>query len=171
MKPPRLTVIIPREEIDRAVRQLAAIMSEQFSGKEPHFLVVMNGAFIFAADFLRAFQPECTISFIDVKSYSGINKGELQINTTFPDVRNRHVIVVEDIVDSGETLAKLLSVLHELNTASVTSIALLNKQVPHVADADMYALEVPNVFVVGYGLDMDGRYRNLPDICQLELSL
>jgi hypoxanthine phosphoribosyltransferase len=169
MKPPRLTVIIPRQTIELAVQQLADSLSQQFAGKEPLFLVVMNGAFIFAADLLRAFQPACTISFVDIKSYSGIRKGDVQLQSSLPDVANRHVIIVEDIVDSGETLAKLLAALHELHTASVTSIALLNKKIPHVADADHYALEVPDVFVVGYGLDMDGRYRNLPDICQLEL--
>jgi hypoxanthine phosphoribosyltransferase len=162
-------VVFTAEVIDKAVERIATELNGRYAGKDPLFMVVMNGAYVFAADLLRRFDYPCSMVFIQIKSYRGTSRYVLDADENhIPDLAERHVVIIEDIVDSGETLAWLQQQVKHKNAASVFSIALLNKQVPHAAEADLYALEVDDRFIVGYGLDVDGRYRNLPFIGVME---
>jgi len=168
MQPHRLRLLFSKDQIEAAVGMLADQLNQRFAEKDPLFLVVMNGAYMFATDLLKQFIHPCTLAFIDVKSYSGTTRFVLDADSSrIPDLTNRHVVILEDIVDSGTTMAWLKKETAGCGAASVTTAALLNKLVPHEADADLYGLDVEDLFVVGYGLDLDGRYRNLPQIFEL----
>lgn len=165
-----LSLLIPRKKIEAAVSQLAEGLNKTYAEKDPLFIVVINGAYVFATDLLRQFKYPCSIAFLKVKSYQGTNRLELTADMQgVPDMSGRHVVILEDIVDSGETIAWLKKELANRQADSIFCVALLNKLVPHQADADAYGLDVEDLFVVGYGLDMDGRYRNLPEIYSLDI--
>lgn len=165
---PNLHELISQERIALRIREMARELSTEYHDKDPVFLVVMNGAFLFAADLLREFNAPCTMAFIQIKSYSGTTRYVLDANENqLPDLAGKHVVILEDIVDSGHTLHWLLKKIQELKPAGIKSVALINKKVPHAAEADMYGFDVDDVFIVGYGLDVDGRYRNLPSVCRI----
>lgn len=169
MQPVEMRVFFSSEEIQKAVGHLANQLNQEYRDKEPVFLVVMNGAFVFAADLLRRFKPPCSLAFVQISSYVGTQRGQGLQTSVLPDLHQCDVVILEDIVDSGHTLAWLKEKVWQQNPRSLKTVAMLNKQVPHLAEADVYALEIPDVFVIGYGLDIDGKYRNLPDICEVVL--
>jgi len=158
-------------EIAERVATIGEEIRAQFEGKRPLFLSVLNGAFVFAADLIRAANIECEVAFVRLASYEGTaSSGEVKTVLGLDvEVKNRHIIVVEDIVDSGRTLHHFMAKLLDLRPASVSLAALLFKpealQLP--VKIDYLGFEIPNKFVVGYGLDYDGLCRNLPDIYQL----
>jgi hypoxanthine phosphoribosyltransferase len=134
--------------------------------------VVLNGAFMFAADLLKSFSSSCDISFIKLSSYQGMNssgKVEVTMNLSI-DVENRHVIIVEDIVDTGLTIQELKEQLSKLNPASVEVCTLLFKPEAFkgVEKPKFQGFVISNKFVLGYGLDYDERGRNLKDLYQLK---
>ncbi len=156
--------------ITARVKSLGSKVREQYQGKCPLFVGVLNGAFVFAADLVRASGVECEVAFVRLASYEGTassGKVSTVIGMDF-EVKNRHVIVVEDIVDSGRTLHFFFEELQKLEPASITLAALLHKpdalQFP--VKIDYLGFEIPNKFVVGYGLDYNGLCRNLPSIYQ-----
>ena len=164
---------IRREEIAKQVHRLAQEIKRDYDGKNPLFLCVLNGSFIFAADLFRACSlHDAEITFIRFKSYDGMSStGEVkQLMGLSEEIRDRHVIIVEDIIDSGITAAQLRKELAKQSPASVKMVSLLFKpDALTVGDAPEYVgFSIPSKFILGYGLDLDGLARNLPDIYVLK---
>lgn len=161
-------VLISEEELKEKVSALGKQISEDFRGKDPIFVGVLKGCFIFMADLMRYVDVKCTMDFMSVSSYSGTNStGAVKITKDLSeDICGRHVIIVEDILDSGVTLNYLKNYLMVRQPASITIATLMDK--PARRKADVYAkyscFEIPDAFVVGYGLDYNEAYRNLPYI-------
>lgn len=160
------------EQIARDVKEVAKRISEDYKGKEPLFIVVLNGAFVFAADLLRALEGiHCDVTFIRVSSYLGTaSTGRLEVIVPLQKpVKERDVIIIEDIVDSGLTIHQLKANMRALGVASVRVAAMLfkpNKLEMKDAKPDYIGHEISDEFVIGYGLDFDGYARNLPSIYQ-----
>lgn len=168
IKDKRFAVSLPEAEILKQVKRVAAEINRDLDGEEPLFLAVLNGAFMFAADLLREVTLPCEISFVKLSSYSGTastgNVRELiGLNC---DITGRPVVIVEDIIDSGLTMQHMLEYLKQFNPKSVDVCTLLVKPNNLKVDIDIkYAcLEIPNDFIVGYGLDYDGFGRNTRSI-------
>lgn len=164
-----LKVLLSREDIQRRVQELGDAIYDSFRDKDPMFVGVLNGCFIFMADLVRASQMKSELEFISVSSYQNGTRssGVVQITRDLQrDITGRHIIVVEDILDSGNTLYFLKNYLLTKGAASITIVTLLDKparrEKPIVAD--YVGFEVPDEFVVGYGLDYAQQYRNMPYI-------
>ena len=161
-------VLISEEELQAKVKEMGRKISEDFRGKEPLFVGVLKGCFIFMSDLLRNVDIHCTMDFMAVSSYSGTSStGAVKINKDLnQDIEGRHIIIVEDILDSGVTLSYLKKYLEVRKPASISIATLLDKPARRKADvyADYSCFEVPDAFVVGYGLDYNEVYRNLPYI-------
>jgi hypoxanthine phosphoribosyltransferase len=155
-------------QLDEVVTSLAARLSADYVGQKPLFVVVLTGGFMFASDLLKRFAGECEIVFIRVSSYEGTDStGVVQeILGLREEVQDRHLIIVEDIVDTGTTMHHLMPKLLAKGPASVEIAALFFKpgSLRHELSVRYAAKEIPNDFVVGYGLDYDGLGRNLPDV-------
>ena len=161
-------VLISEAEIEAAVARIARQITDDYRDKDPIFVGVLKGCFIFMADLMRHVDIKCTMDFMAVSSYSGTSStGAVKINKDLgQDIEGRHVIIVEDILDSGVTLSYLKHYLMGRNPASIRIATLLDKPSRRKAEvfADYSCFEVPDAFVVGYGLDYNERYRNLPYI-------
>ena len=164
-----LKVLLSQEDIQRRVQELGDAIYDNFRDKDPMFVGVLNGCFIFMADLVRASQMKSELEFISVSSYQNGTRssGVVQITRDLQrDITGRHIIVVEDILDSGNTLYFLKNYLLTKGAASITIATLLDKparrEKPIVAD--YVGFEVPDEFVVGYGLDYAQQYRNIPYI-------
>lgn len=162
----------PATELATAVRDVAARLTADYAGRRPLFVVVLNGAFIFAADLVRATDlPEAPeITFVKLASYEGTSSSGTvsELMGLREDVAGRHVIIIEDIVDTGHTAAGLLATLQQRGAVSVEVACLLLKPAALQAKLTVryVGLAIPNDFVVGYGLDYDGLGRHLPDLYQ-----
>ena len=164
---------IRREVIAKQVHRLAQEIKQDYDGKVPLFLCILNGAFIFAADLFRACElHDAEIAFIRFKSYDGMSStGEVkQIMGLAEDITDRDIIIVEDIIDSGITAAQLRKELAKHNPRSVKMVSLLFKpEALTIGNAPEYVgFEIPSKFILGYGLDLDGLARNLADIYVLK---
>ncbi|HEU4718257.1 MAG TPA: hypoxanthine phosphoribosyltransferase [Bacteroidia bacterium] len=159
---------ISEEKISAAVKNVANAINMDYDGKHPLFLVVLNGSFLFAADLVRSVKLNCEVSFVKLASYEGTSssgtvKELIGLNES---IAGRDVIIVEDIVDTGNTIAQLVEQLLKREPASLRIASLLlkpevyKKQIP----VDYVGLRIPNDFIVGYGLDYNGLGRNLRDI-------
>ena len=161
-------VLISEEAIETEVARVGRQITEDFRDKNPIFVGVLKGCFIFMADLMRHVDIKCTMDFMAVSSYSGTSStGAVKINKDLgQDIEGRHVIIVEDILDSGVTLSYLKHYLLGRKPASITIATLLDKPARRKSDivADYSCFEVPDAFVVGYGLDYNEHYRNLPYI-------
>ena len=161
-------VLISEKELEEAVAAIGRKISEDYAGKDPIFVGVLKGCFIFMADLMRCVNVKCSMDFMAVSSYKGTTStGAVSINKDLSEpIEGRHVILVEDILDSGVTLNYLKSYLQVRKPASITIATLMDKPSRRKADiyADYSCFEVPDAFVVGYGLDYNQRYRNLPYI-------
>ena len=161
-------ILISEEELQKKVSDMGKKISRDFKGKDPIFVGVLKGCFIFMADLMRYVDISCSMDFMSVSSYSGTSStGAVKINKDLgEDIEGRHLIIVEDILDSGVTLSYLKQYLLVRKPASITIATLMDK--PARRKADIYAVyscfEIPDAFVVGYGLDYNERYRNLPYI-------
>ena len=158
---------ISSEKIQERIIQLGKELNNNFAEKDPIFIIVLNGAFVFAADLIRIFNGNCETIFTRIKSYTGTISGEIQtFNGINHNVKNRHIIFVEDIIDTGKTIFHLHQEIEKLEPASVTTITLLQKNIlrPNLIKADLIGFEIPDVFVVGYGLDYEEKGRNLDGI-------
>jgi hypoxanthine phosphoribosyltransferase len=159
---------IHKSKIQEAVRGLAQQINTDYKDKTPVFLPILNGSFIFAADLIKQIEIPCKVSFVKVSSYAGtVSSGQLKTLIGMEaSLFNQDVIVVEDIVDTGHTLQKIVEELKSLGTKSVEVVTLLRKE--HAREKMIsvkYAgFEIENEFVVGYGLDYDGLGRNLKEI-------
>ena len=171
VKDKSFSLFIPEEKILKEVRRIAAQISKDYEGKEPVFLAVLNGSFIFAADLLKEVSLPCEISFVKLASYQGVSTtGQIrEVIGLNVDLTGRPVIIVEDIVDTGLTMAHMLDVLKQQNPSSIDICTLLLKPGKLQVNLDIKycCLEIPNDFIVGYGLDYDGYGRNTRDIYTL----
>jgi hypoxanthine phosphoribosyltransferase len=158
-----------RKQIKRTVQNIAARMNIDFKKKDPVFLVVLDGAAFFAMDLLKKIKIPCEISFLKVSSYKGAMKTTGKVEFIFPlqkDVSNRHVIILEDIVDSGNTIKALIKMLETKSPLSISTAALLvSSKTTSMTD---YFGSFNKSFVVGYGLDYQNRGRNLKHIYKLK---
>lgn len=162
-------ILLTQEQLRERVKELGAEISRDYRGKDPIFVGVLKGCFIFMADLMRETDIYCTMDFMAVSSYGDgtTTTGAVKINKDLSrDIQGRHVIIVEDILDSGVTLSYLVNYLSVREPASVSIVALLDKPSRRRADikADYVGFEVEDAFVVGYGLDYAEQYRNLPYI-------
>ncbi len=162
---------ISASEIDRIVQNVASKINADLAGKNPLFVCVLNGVFLFAADLLRKIETPCEVSFIKVSSYEGTaSSGEVKTQIGLKeDIRGRTIVLVEDIIDSGNTIAKLLPILESQQPEQIKIATLLFKPSAFKRDfkVDYTGMEIPNDFVVGYGLDYNGLGRNLPEIYKI----
>ena len=156
-------------ELAGRVKEVGRELARELEGRRPLLLGVLRGAFVFTADLARALEPVpvgTEVGFLRASSYgSGTeSKGQVTVATGGPDVRGRHVVLVEDIVDTGRTLSALVGRLRAEGAASVTTCTLLDKPARRVVEVevDHACFACPDEFVVGYGLDYDERYRTLP---------
>lgn len=168
-------VLISAEELEAHVAEIGAQISRDFEGKDPIFIGVLKGCFIFMADLMRHVSIRCSMDFMAVSSYSGTTStGAVKINKDLSeDIEGRHIIIVEDILDSGVTLNYLKNFLMVRRPASISIATLMDKPARRKADvyADYSCFEIPDAFVVGYGLDYNERYRNLPYIGVLKSEI
>ncbi len=164
----KFTVSITEETIKRRVAEVAAQISKDLEGKDPLFLAVLNGSFIFAADLMRGITIPCEITFMRISSYEGTSStGNVQqLIGLKEDIKGRTVVIIEDIIDSGLTMKHLLETLADKEPADVRIASLLVKpgNLKVKLDVPYCCFEIPNDFIVGYGLDYDGEGRNLPHI-------
>jgi hypoxanthine phosphoribosyltransferase len=165
-------IIVASDELQRRVQELAAQISSDYAGKDLLLIGVLKGAIFFLADFMRALSIECEVDFMAISSYGSSTKssGVVRILKDLDAaIEGRHVLIVEDIVDSGLTLAYLLRNLAGRNPASLEVCALLRKPVSRDVEleARYVGFEIPDKFVVGYGLDHAERYRALPYVAVL----
>lgn len=162
---------ISAEEIDKAVSKLADQMNEDLNGKNPLFIVVLNGAFMFASDLLKKINTNCEITFVKLSSYVGTKSTHLvrELIGLDKSLTGRHVVLLEDIIDTGITMHDTLPKLKNMEAADVKIATLLFKPKAFQKDfnIDYIGMEIPNDFIVGYGLDYDGAGRNLPDIYKI----
>lgn len=160
------------EEIEHAIIKMANTVYAEHKDDVPVFIGVLNGVVMFMSDFLKHYPGECEITFLKLASYEGTEStGKVMIDMDVPmDLSGRHVIILEDIVDTGNTLEALYELLASKNTKSIKIATLLYKPDAYKKDLDidLIAISIPDKFVVGYGLDYDGLGRNLPDIYQIK---
>ena len=159
---------ISKEEIQQRVYALGELISADYEGKKPLILGILNGSFIFAADLFRALTIDAEISFIKLASYKGTSTTGHVVTAIGleEDLHGRHIIIVEDIIDTGKTLSSFLPEIHHRQPASVKIATFLTKPsaLQYDVKADYSCFEIENKFVVGYGLDYDGLGRNIPDL-------
>ena len=162
-------ILVTKEEIAEAVRRLGRRITEDYAGKAPVLLGILKGAIVFYSDLMREIDLPVTSEFMAVSSYGSATKtsGVVQIRKDLDhDITGKDLIIVEDIVDSGVTLNYLKGHLANRGAASIRIATLLDKPGRRRVDlkTDYVCFEIPDAFVVGYGLDYDEKYRNLPDI-------
>ena len=164
---------ISAEEIAKRVKELGQQLSKDFEGKNPLFLAVLNGSFIFAADLMREITIPCEISFVKLASYQGTTStGKIQeVIGINEDLSGRTIVIVEDIVESGLTMKRMIETLGTRNPASVHICTLFVKREKLQVDLDIEyaAFSIPNAFIVGYGLDYDQQGRHLKEVYSLKM--
>ena len=173
MMPNVKEVLISSQEIEDKVREIGARITEDYRGEKPLLIGILRGAVVIMSDLMRNIDLQCELDFMDISSYGTgtSSSGVVRILKDLEeDITGRHVLIVEDIIDTGLTLSYLLRSLQARKPASLEICALLSKPSRRRAELDVRYLgfEVPDEFVVGYGLDYAGAYRNLPDICVLK---
>lgn len=162
-------VLYSEEDISEVTADLGEILTKEYEGKYPLVIGVLKGAVMFMTDLSRKMDCDLELDFMDVSSYgSGIEStGDVKILKDLDtSIEGRHVLIVEDIIDTGRTLSHLIELFRYRKAKSIKIVTLLDKKERRVVDlkADWVGINVPNEFVVGYGLDFDEKYRNLPYI-------
>ena len=166
-------VIITKEEIDEAIRKAGKLISDSYDGRPILLVSILKGAFVFMADLCRAITVPCEIGFMCAKSYYNgtVSSGVVKITMDLEqDVSNYHVVIVEDIIDTGRTLSDVVKMLKARNPLSLRVITLLDKPSRRKVEfeADITLFTIPDYFVIGYGLDCGEYYRNLPYIAEYD---
>jgi hypoxanthine phosphoribosyltransferase len=164
------------EELHARVQEIGKALTQEYAGKAPILLCIMKGSLVFTADLMREINLPCTLEYITLSSYRAMatRPGELTMSEPFDvDVTGRDIIVIEDILDTGRTLSFVMGLLKGQNPASLKLVVLLDKPSRREApvEADIVGFTIPDAFVVGYGLDYDQKYRNLPCIGVLKPSV
>jgi hypoxanthine phosphoribosyltransferase len=169
----KMSTYISEEEIQKKVKTLGQELSKKFKGKEVVAVCVLKGSFVFYSDLIRSIDADISCEFFGVSSYHGgtTSSGEVKVTLDLSSpVEGKHVILVEDIIDTGLTMNYLKTAILSRKPATLTTVALLEKpdalKVP--CEIDHVGFKIPNDFVVGYGLDYNGFYRNLPYIAQVQ---
>ena len=170
----KINVLIPQEELETRIREMAAQISKDYEGEKLHLVCVLRGSIFFTCELAKYITVPVTIDFMSVSSYGDGTEstGRIKIMKDLDDpIKDKNVLVVEDIVDSGHTLSHLLSFLKVREPKSLKLCTLLDKPDRRVVDVDVdyVGKEIPDLFVVGYGLDYAQKYRNLPYIGVVEL--
>jgi hypoxanthine phosphoribosyltransferase len=173
MMPDVKEVLISSKEIEDRVREIGARITEDYKGEKLLLIGILRGAVVVMSDLMRNIDLQCELDFMDISSYGTgtSSSGVVRILKDLEeDITDRHVLIVEDIIDTGLTLSYLLRSLQARKPASLEICALLSKPSRRRAELEVRYLgfEVPDEFVVGYGLDYAGAYRNLPNICVLK---
>lgn len=163
---------LSENEIQERVKEMAQKLNEDYKGKRPLFIAILNGAFMFAADLFKYLTIDAEICFIKLASYKG-TKSTGHVITAIgldTDINGREIIILEDIIDTGKTLNEFLPQIRHQQPASLKIVALLHKPEATIypLDIDYICFSIPNKFVVGYGLDYDGLGRNLARLYQLK---
>lgn len=165
---------LPESLIQEKIKELGEMISKEYQGKKPLFIGVLNGSFMFAADLFKQITIEAEICFIKLASYKG-TKSTGNVITAIgldTDIRDRHLILLEDIIDTGKTMNEFIPQLYHQQPASVKMAVLLHKPdaIIYPVQIDYCCFSIPDRFVLGYGLDYDGYGRNLKEIYQLKES-
>lgn len=170
---PKISVLISREEIKKKTEELAQRISKDYEGKELLLVGVLKGGFMFLSDLSRALEIDVSLDFISVSSYgnSTVSSGVVRILKDIDyDITGKHILIVEDLIDTGLTLTYLKDLFAAKHCASVKVCTILDKpsrrKVP--LEVDYQGIIIPDKFVIGYGLDYAEKYRNLPDVCVIE---
>lgn len=168
-----LGVLISEEEVSARIAEMAATLDQEYAGKTVHLIGILKGSVFFLCELAKRMTVPVTLDFMSVSSYGDgtSSSGIVKLNKDLDEsIEDKHVIVVEDILDSGRTLSYLIQVLKGRNPKSLRVITLLDKLERRVIPVDLYmtGFEVPDRFVVGYGLDCAQKYRNLPYIGVIE---
>lgn len=166
-------IYITKEELDKRIAELGKQLDEEYKGKKPIFIGVLNGAFIFLADLMRHVSIPCEVDFMKLSSYGDakVSSGQVtELKEINADLEGRHVILVEDIIDTGLSMKFMTDRMKLLNPASVSVMTLLHKKeaTRHDVQIDYVGFEIPNKFVLGYGLDYAQEGRNLAQVYILE---
>ncbi len=164
-----ISVLLTEQEVDERIKQLGEQISKDYEGKQVHLICILKGGSMFLCELAKRITLPVSLDFMSVSSYGKdmTSSGVVRIVKDLDDpIKDKHVIVVEDIVDSGRTLSYLLEMLGKRGPASIAICTLLDKPDRRVTDVkvDYTGFQIPDEFVVGYGLDYDQRYRNLPYI-------
>ena len=164
-----LPILLDAAKIEARITELAAEISRDYQGRTPHLVGVLKGAWVFMADLVRHISIHCTVDFLSIQSYGSgtVSSGEVRITKDLDvSIEGRDVLVVEDILDTGRTYSYLQEVLGAHDPASLKLVTLLDKLSRRVipVKADYVGFEIPDVFVVGYGLDYDQKYRIIADV-------
>ena len=162
-------ILLTEEQIRQKVKELAAQISSEYAGKDPIFVGVLKGVVMFYADLVKNVTVPCQMDFMWISSYKGTSSGDMIVKKDISeDIKGRHVVILEDIYDSGKSLHFTYNHLLEKEPASLKICTLLDKpsgRLPEITlKPDLVGFEIPGEFVVGYGLDYDEHYRNLPYI-------
>jgi hypoxanthine phosphoribosyltransferase len=170
---PKLSLLFTRDEIAAAVSRLAAEIKQDYQDKHPLLIAVLKGSFMFLADLIRQLDFPLEVEFIRLSSYGGGTESSGRVRMApgaAPKIRGRHVLVVEDIIDTGLTAAFLLDYLGRKKPASLKLCSLTDKKERRrvMVNIDYKGLTVPDRFIVGYGIDCDEKYRHLPNIYYIE---
>ena len=169
-------ILYTEEELSRRVKELGAQIAADYAGRQPMLISVLRGSYIFMADLTRAIGLDVTVDFMAVSSYGAgtVSSGQVEIKKDLSDtIEGRDLIIVEDILDSGNTLYYLMDVLRARRPASIRICALMDKPERRTKpiSADYVGFTIPDAFIVGYGLDYAERYRNLPYVGVLKQSV
>tara|TARA_R110000868_G_scaffold312516_1_gene573464 strand:- start:412 stop:948 length:537 start_codon:yes stop_codon:yes gene_type:complete len=164
-------IFLTDKEIEASVSALAKRINADYSQKDPLLLAVLNGSFIFSSDLIRHLNFDPEITFTKLASYSG-SESTGKVNELIgltEDIKGRHILIIEDIVDTGNTLEKIIQILSKKEVASVEIVSLLFKSEVYKKKTPVkyFGIDIPNKFVIGYGLDYDGRGRSLRHIYQI----
>jgi len=167
-----MKLLVSDEDIKKRVKQLAEQITEDYKDKSPIFIGILNGCYVFMADLLREIDLDVEVDFVKIRSYEADSStGTIKFRKDISaDINNRHIIIVEDIIDSGFTINFLVNRLKGSGPKSVAVASILfKKEVAKIDfEVDYVGFEIPPEFVVGYGLDYDEKYRNLKDVMVLE---
>ncbi|MDD6733558.1 MAG: hypoxanthine phosphoribosyltransferase [Lachnospiraceae bacterium] len=171
----KVTVLLSEEEVDKRIKEIGEQISKDYKGKSVHLICVLRGGSFFMCELAKRITVPVSIDFMSVSSYGAgtVSSGNIKIIKDLDDsIAGKDVIVVEDIIDSGRTLSHLLELLKSRNPESLKLCTLLDKPDRRVVevDVDYTCFQVPDLFVVGYGLDYDQKYRNLPYVGVVELD-
>ena len=169
-------VLISKDEIQAKIKEVGKQISEQYYGKPLLLVSILKGAFVFMADFCRAINIPCEIAFMCAKSYYKDTSSSGIVNITMDieqDISDYHIIIVEDIIDTGRTLNDVIKLLKARNPKSVSVVTLLDKPDRRIVDlkSDISLFTIPDLFVIGYGLDCAEKYRNLPYIAEYDETI
>ena len=162
---------ISKKDIAKRIQEIASQISDRYDKKDPIFIGILNGSFIFIADLIRTLEIDCEVDFLKISSYKGKKStGEIVMSKSLDlDIKNRSIIIVEDIIDSGMSIKFIYNYLNDFNPKDISVVSLLAKKSISKLNfkIDFIGFEISSEFVVGYGLDYNQRFRNLDSIYKL----